>query len=424
MEILDRLLGKKKRSPIFEQEEDYRLKGFKTGSLDNICKRLDIELDTFSELLDYLDSLDQTYVVIKNEQILGRFEEFPLFDEVMDTYYNKYGGGQYVIKSFAPKTVRLGVFSFEGEEKDVGDVISKDKKKKGKPASFDEEIIQDAIRENPKFKEAYIKNLLKGKGVDEDDEDKRSKKKKTVDEIVAEEIEKNPQLREKVVQAEIDKRFGKDRKEKEKTPIESAKEMAEHWKIMKDLFGEKKGSGVDWGEVFAEFMKQGGVQELVGMFVPTTPQLPVQKKLMLPTGEKTMPKTQKPKDTAFVSEDKNDGVLVISAEPSVKKEETFVEQTDEKALLEDIGKILPYISSIVSTITPQKAVELLNGIKPEYADKLYDIDYDVLIPIIKKANESENQELKGKFDTLLTQEGQNWLHEFLEINKTIIDKDV
>lgn len=381
-------------------DSDPRLKGFSPVTIDGLIKRFNMRKDsritTFSEMLDWLEEHDQTWVLLKNDKMLGRYETFPDFETIMDDYYDKYGGGQYVIKCLSPKPVRVGSYKIEGEDK-MEEAMEKEasKGKKKEPKSLKEredEIFLGALETNPEFKQAYLKNLLKGKGISTDG---KPEKKQSIEDIVAEEMTRDPAIREQLVKAEIQKRLGKAGQGKIKTPLEEAEELHKYWETMRGMFGDKQ-QGTDWGKVLEAFIKQGGISELAGtigaVMTPDAAQVNQPKQLMAPTTQK---------------------LAVLSAPTVVSKEENL-----SKSLIE----YLPVMAKLVQTMEPAAAFELLNTIKPEYCDTLYDLSEEMVYALLEPA--SQISELKGKIDVFFSEKGHKWIKEFLSVNKKMIDAEM
>lgn len=380
-------------------ESDPRLKGFSPVTIDGLIKRFNMRKDshitTFSEMLDWLEEHDQTWVVLKNDKMISRQETFPDFDTIMDDHYDKYGGGQYVIKCLAPKPVRVGSYKVEGEDKmeeAMEKEANKGKKKEVKSLKErEDELFLNALESNAEFKDAYLKNLLKSKGIDG-----KPEKKKSIDEMVVEEMERDPSVREQLVKAEITKRLGKAAGGKPKTPLEEAKELHEYWETMRGMFGDKQ-TGTDWGRVLETFIAQGGIGELAGtlgaVMAPATPAATPAKQLMAPTGvpqKLAVPgATDKPKDDDL-----------------------------SKSLIE----YLPTMAKLVQTMKPEQAFELLNSIKPEYCDMLYELSEPMVYALLEPA--AKIPELKGKIDIFFTEQGHKWIKEFLAVNKKLIDAEI
>ncbi len=383
-------------------ESDSRIKGFSPVTIDGLIKRFNMRKDSritsFSEMLDWLEEHDQTWVVLKNDKMISRYETFPDFDIIMDDHYDKYGGGTYVIKCLAPKPVRVGSYKVEGEDKmeeAMEKEANKGKKKEAKSLKErEDELFLNALENNAEFKEAYLKNLLKTKGITSDG---KSEKKQTIEEIVADEMTRDPAVREQLVKAEIQKRLGKAASGKLKTPLEEAKELHEYWDTMRLMFGDKQ-QGTDWGKVLEVFIKQGGISELAGtlgaVMAPTdivaTGQ---QKQLMAPTGT-----TQK--------------LAVPTTAQTTKKDDL------NKLLIE----YLPIMAKLVQTMKPEQAFELLNSMKPEYCDMLYELSEDMVYALLEPA--AQIPELKGKIDVFFTDQGHKWIKEFLAVNKKLIDAEM
>ena len=386
-------------------DSDPRLKGFSPVTIDGLIKRFNMRKDsritTFSEMLDWLEEHDQTWVLFKNDKMLGRYETFPDFETIMDDHYDKYGGGQYVIKCLSPKPVRVGSYKIEGEDKmeeAMEKEANKGKKKEVKSLKErEDEIFLGALETNPEFKQAYLKNLLKGKGISTDG---KPDKKQTIEDIVAEEMTRDPAIREQLVKAEIQKRLGKAGQGKIKTPLEEAEELHKYWETMRGMFGDKQ-TGTDWGKVLEAFINQGGIRELsetIGAVM--TPDAVAQaaaqanqpKQLMAPTTQK----------------------LAVPGTPrAVSKEENL-----SKSLIE----YLPTMAKLVQTMEPSAAFELLNTIKPEYCDTLYELSEEMVYALLEPA--SQIPELKGKIDVFFSEKGHKWIKEFLNVNKKMIDAEM
>lgn len=206
MNFLKRLLGRKEEKLVFkptiDEETDIRIKGFTETSVETIAKKIGEKgrFDDFSGLLDYLEEIENTFVITKNGNLLGRYDEFPTYDMILDDFYDKWGGGVYQIKCLAPKNIKLGSYRMEGAEKNpLGDgEESEGKKKKSKRVyeNPEDEIFFKELENNPKYKDMYIRNVLKSKGMKEDEEKGR---KKSLEEIIAEKVEANPNLVDKLV---------------------------------------------------------------------------------------------------------------------------------------------------------------------------------------------------------------------------------
>ncbi len=249
-------------------------------------------------------------------------------------------------------------------------------------------MLQKLQQGDPQFTKAYIRAELKKLGVEEE----KGEKKKTLDELVAEEIEKSPDYREKLVKAEIERRTGKEKEKKEKDTLEQLTDLAETWEKMRMLFGEKQ-KGTDWGEVAKEFLKQGGIGELMGTIGAVMKEGEQQAPRQLTEGDKSTAQIVSPPEQSL-------------QEPSIK----------------DMIQYLPIISKFVEAFSPQDAVNMLNGIKPEYCDVLYEINNEMLQVFLEKLKDLP--ELKGKIDNFYTEKGQEWVKEFLSINKQMIDSEV
>lgn len=381
-------------------EADPRLKGFSPVTIDGLIKRFNMRKDsritTFSEVLDWLEEHDQTWVVLKNEKMISRHETFPDFDTIMDDHYEKYGGGSYAIKCLAPKPVRVGSYKIEGEDKmeeAMEKEANKGKKKESKSLKErEDELFLTALETNTEFKEAYLKNLLKSKGISADG---KPEKKKSIDEMVIEEMEHDPAVREQLVKAEITKRLGKAGSSKPKTPLEEAKELHEYWETMRGMFGDKQ-TGTDWGRVLETFIAQGGIGELAGtlgaVMMPTP--APAAKQLMAPS--------RTPQKLAVPG--------------------AAVEKPKEDDLSKSLIEYLPMMAKLVQTMKPEQAFELLNSMKPEYCDMLYELSEPMVYALFEPA--ANIPTLKGKIDIFFTDQGHKWIKEFLAANKRLIDAEM
>lgn len=387
-------------------ESDPRLKGFSPVMIDGLIKRFNMRKDsritTFSEMLDWLEEHDQTWVLLKNDKMIARYETFPDFDVIMDDYYDKYGGGTYVIKCLAPKPVRVGSYKVEGEDK-MEEAIEKEasKGKKKEPKSLKEredEIFLGALETNPEFKQAYLKNLLKGKGISTDG---KPEKKQSIEEIVVEEMTRDPAIREQLVKAEIQKRLGKAGQGKPKTPLEEAEELHKYWETMRGMFGDKQ-QGTDWGRVLEAFIKQGGISELAG----------------------TIGGIMAPDAVAQAAIQANQPKQLMSAitQKLAVPNTTIQSESKEENLSKSLIEYLPTMAKLVQTMEPLAAFELLNTIKPEYCDTLYELSEDMVYVLLEPA--SQIPELKGKIDIFFTEKGHKWIKEFLSVNKKMIDAEI
>lgn len=451
MGLLDRLLGRNKEfdDRIFtvdsDDESTSRLKGFNSTPIIGISQKLKKRFKSFDEVIDYLEEIDQTWLVTKNGQILDKYENFPEYETIMDDFYKKYGGGSYVIKALAPKTLRIGIYKIEGEDKlqtiDEKEEIRKKKEAKSNMTPEDE-MFYDALKNNTDFKERYVETLMKRKlGVKEEKPEKEIKK--SLDDLIAERVEKNPVLIEKLVDAEIEKRVGKEKPKKELSKEEQLVQIKEEWTTMKDLFGDKKDTGTNWGDVFKEFVKQGGISELVTTLsevMKPSSEDELQKKLILKQlqeRELIRPQLMEPEsepepelviDSPSAQVMTNSGrrinevggvVFAGKPEPNTTLQST---SSSQQLISPEVLQMLPYIPELIKSMTPEQAFDVLNSLSPESCDVLYSTNIAVLNVAIKHAN-TNIPESKGKLNDLLSEPGQVWLKRFLEINKEKIDKE-
>jgi len=385
-------------------DSDPRLKGFSPVTIDGLIKRFNMRKDsritTFSEMLDWLEEHDQTWVLLKNDKMIARYDTFPDFDAIMDDHYDKYGGGTYVIKCLVPKPVRVGSYKVEGEDKmeeAMEKEANKGKKKEAKSLKDrEDEIFLTALESNSEFKEAYLKNLLKSKGISSDG---KSEKKQTIEEIVADEMTRDPAVRDQLVKAEIQKRLGKAGNAKPKTPLEEAKELHEYWETMRGMFGDKQ-QGTDWGKVLETFIKQGGIGELAETLgTVMAPDAAAQAAAQVNQPAQLMaPITQK---------------LAVPSSQPITKEDNL-----SKSLIE----YMPTMAKLVQTVEPTAAFELINAMKPEYCDMLYELSEEMVYALLEPA--AQIPELKGKIDIFFSDKGHKWVKEFLSVNKSMIDAEM
>lgn len=452
MGLIDRLLGRNKEfdDHIFTVNSDddsvSRLKGFNPTPIVGISQKLKKRFRSFDDVIDYLEEMDQTWLVTKNGQILDKYENFPEYETIMDDFYKKYGGGSYVVKSLAPKTLRIGVYKIEGEDK-LQTVDEKEETRKKKDAKSnmtpEDELFYDALKNNTDFKERYVETLMKRKlGVKEEKPEKETKK--SIDDLIAERVEKNPVLIEKLVDAEIEKRVGKEKPKKELSKEEQLTQIKEEWTTMKDLFGDKKDTGTNWGDVFKEFVKQGGIGELVTTLADVmkpTPEDELQKQLLLRQlqEEQQMRKQlllQEPKPepeaelitdlpqtqviTSPVRRINETGGVMFAGKNNIVNPQQKSES--QQTISPEVLQMLPFIPEMIKNMTPEQAFDFLNNISPDSCDVLYSTNMDDLNGAIKYANTSI-PESRGKLNDLLSESGQIWLKKFLEINRENIDKE-
>lgn len=399
---LSKFLKKEQRS---ESIDEFSPPGLVTSmvpdSLDDFKDTLGMRCraKTLTQLIGFVDSLPehkwQINIMAKKGGKVRKvqfFDDFPILEDA-NMLNEDYGGGRYVVMLSSPRRAKFGHYVFDGEEstpekEDTGDEPREQKLNiKFKPKNLGEAVLLQKLQQgDPQFTKAYIQSELKKLGVEEE----KGEKKKTLDELVAEEIEKSPDYREKLVKAEIEKRTGKEKPVKEKDTLEQLTELAETWEKMRLLFGEKQ-KGTDWGDVIKEFLRQGGIGELAGTIGA-----------VMKEGE---PQQRAPKQLT----EGNSTAQIVSPPPP-------------GANIQEMIQYLPVISKFVEAFSPQDAVNMLNGVKPEYCDILYEISYDMLQTLLEKMKDLP--ELQGKIDILYTEKGQEWVKEFLNINKQMIDKEI